>query len=445
MGEPTKDISTFGRRPGAVVAGKYRLIEERGCGASGTVWSAQHVTLGASVAIKILHRDARFSGEARARFEREAKLAARLGDASPHIARVIDYGLLADDSPFLVMELLHGEELGARLKREGRVSLEVAAEIIAQLCRALEVAHAAGVIHRDVKPSNVFLCRRPAERGVFVKLMDFGVAKATLEEPGEETTRAGTVVGTPGYMSPEQVLASRLDSRTDLWSVSAMVYRMVVGVTPFGAGGFGELGVRILGVEPASPSRVLASLPKELDRFMERGLAKEPRDRFQSAHDLAQALADVAASHESARHALDARNALKEAPTLDPSVVRAVIASSMPPRAHASEPSGTSSRRRRTRSPTATIVALVVAVIAAGTFVRASHAPKLSTAAAGLELQGRNDAPEASVPGSSSFASDSSFVELLTTTPSSSAFTRAAFGESRLKSKHAPTPAPRKP
>jgi eukaryotic-like serine/threonine-protein kinase len=234
--------------------------------------------------------------EGRLRFEREAKLSARLGETSRHIARVTDFGVIGARTPFVVMEFLQGEELSARLKREKQLPLPLAVEIVGQLCRALTVAHEAGVIHRDLKPANVFLCKPEEGEEVFVKLLDFGVAKAALEHEDTQGTRAGTIFGTPGYMSPEQILSDcELDARSDLWSVAVMAYRMTVGKTPFGTGAFSELGLRILSTEPAAPSKVRPDLPKRFDDWMRKGLAKQRDERFASAAELASALAEATA------------------------------------------------------------------------------------------------------------------------------------------------------
>jgi len=279
---------------GAVVGGKYRLVEELGVGAMGTVWSATHQTLGHQVAIKFLLRSIMASDDARNRFDREARLAARLGEASRHITRVIDHGVTEDRVPYLVMELLRGEALSTRLKRDRRIPLQLTARIVQQLSRALHVAHSAGVIHRDLKPANIFLCTPEQGDEVYVKLLDFGIAKATSESD-DETTGQGQILGTPSYMSPEQILNDRpVDVRADLWAVAAVVYRMVVGRSPFGNGPIQEIGMRVMSVEPAPPSQIWADIPRELDSWMQRGLAKKPEERFQNARELSDFLAAVA-------------------------------------------------------------------------------------------------------------------------------------------------------
>ncbi|MFI5298341.1 MAG: serine/threonine-protein kinase [Polyangiales bacterium] len=281
-------------REGVVVAGRYRLLEGAGEGAMGTVWKAQHTTLGHAVAIKFLHGNVAASGDPRQRFEREAKLAARLGEASRHITRVSDHGVTDDGTPFIVMELLNGEGLDARLKREKVLPIGVVARITTQLCRALAIAHQAGVVHRDLKPANVFLCLDD-DGDVLVKLLDFGVAKATLDNDENQQTRAGALIGTPNYMSPEQIAGDHaVDPRSDLWAVAAMVYRMCTGRAPFGSGALSELAMRIVSTEPRPATELIPELPHEFDLWVQRGLAKKPELRFQNARELADSLNMVA-------------------------------------------------------------------------------------------------------------------------------------------------------
>ena len=278
-------------REGFLVADKYGLIEPLGTGSMGSVWKASHVLLGHMVAIKFLHASIEAYPEGRIRFEREAKLSARLGETSRHICRVSDFGVIGSGTPFVVMELLQGEELSARLKRERQLPLPLIVEIVGQLCRALTVAHEGGVVHRDLKPANVFLCKAEEGEEILVKLLDFGVAKAALEHEDTQATRAGTIFGTPGYMSPEQIVAdTELDPRSDLWSVAVMAYRMAVGRTPFGSGSLGELGLRILSTNPPAPSSLRPDLPLSFDEWMKKGLSKRREDRFASAAELANAL-----------------------------------------------------------------------------------------------------------------------------------------------------------
>jgi len=276
---------------GLVVANKYRLIEVRGEGAMGAVWSATHLTLGHTVAIKFLNVSTAGSPGGRARFEREARIAARLGEASRHISRVIDHGVLDDGMPYIVMELLLGESLATYLKREKVVSLQRSARIVQHLARALHVAHSAGVVHRDLKPANIFLCQPEPGEDLYVKLLDFGIAKAT--EADDEGT-GNALLGTPSYMSPEQLSDGTIDARTDLWAIAAIVYRMTVGRPPFGGGPIGEVGFRIVSTDPVPPSQANPDVPPELDMWMTRALAKRVEDRFQTAGELSDFLGVVA-------------------------------------------------------------------------------------------------------------------------------------------------------
>jgi eukaryotic-like serine/threonine-protein kinase len=298
MGDRTSAARADQLAAGVVIAGRYQLVAQSGQGAMGSVWAAKHVALGNTVAIKFLHPEMAASKDARARFAREAKIAAMLGERCRYIARVTDYGVLEHVGPFLVMEYLHGEELSQKMRRDRRIHLHEAAQILTQLCRALDVAHAAGVVHRDIKPANVFLAKPHTNMSVFVKLMDFGVAKLldhAIEQQGPRyATRVGSVIGTPAYMSPEQLLAQQIDHRSDLWGVAAMTYRLLTGEFPFGNGTLAEMGVRIVTVMPKPPSQLVPELPRALDAWFERALAKSPENRFSSASELARAFAAAA-------------------------------------------------------------------------------------------------------------------------------------------------------
>ena len=194
---PANDASTEVVAVGLLVGERYRVVERLGQGAMGAVWRAEHTSLGSAVAIKFLHQAIASERDARARFVREAKIAARLGELSRHVTRVSDHGVLAGGTPYLVMELLRGEGLDERLKRQARLPMELVVTIATQLCRALQVAHDSGVVHRDLKPANVFLCV-DEDDAPLVKLLDFGVAKALLENEAFMTSRRGAVSNREG-------------------------------------------------------------------------------------------------------------------------------------------------------------------------------------------------------------------------------------------------------
>ncbi|MBL9026647.1 MAG: protein kinase [Myxococcales bacterium] len=275
--------------PGALVGEKYRLERALARGGMGAVWAARHLTLDVPVAIKFMG-SAAGSSLLRARFEREARAAASL--RSPHVVQVLDYGS-CDGSPFIVMEMLEGEDLAHRLARVGTLGLPEIAKIVAELAKGLTLAHEAGIVHRDLKPSNVFLARVGQEE--IAKILDFGVAKETrLDSPAVETT-AGTVIGSPSYMSPEQARGGEVDARSDLWSVAVIVYQALVGERPFAGTSLGDVLVRICSDPlPVASSRA-SDLPPEVDAFFERALCRSPDGRYQSARELAEALTALAA------------------------------------------------------------------------------------------------------------------------------------------------------
>jgi eukaryotic-like serine/threonine-protein kinase len=265
-----------------LIAGRYELIELLGEGGMGAIWRARHVALQAPVAIKFLRPGT--AGELAERLRREARAAARLGH--PAIVRVTDFGETADGSPFLVMELLHGQSLARLLEREGPLSPERAVQMLLPIADALVVAHRKGIVHRDLKPDNVFLALQ--SHGLQPKLLDFGIVKLEPNEQRRRLTQGGMVVGSPDYMSPEQAAGEEdLDSRSDVWSFCIMLYEVVTGELPFFAEGY-EAQLRAIVEGPLERSGIADD---ELWRILERGLAKDKAQRFQSMNRLGQALA----------------------------------------------------------------------------------------------------------------------------------------------------------
>ncbi len=275
---------------GKIVAGKYRLERTLARGGMGSVWMARHLQLDMLVAIKFMDATAMDSSEARARFEREAKAAAQL--QSPHVVHVHDYGMVGP-TPYIVMELLQGEDLGARLRREKRLSIMEVSRILTQVGRALKKAHEAGLIHRDLKPANIFIARTDDDEEV-VKVLDFGVVKR-YGHAATETTQTGIVVGSVHYMSPEQARGSRdLDIRSDVWSLGVLAFRAIVGQHPFPGEQVGDVIVKVCSDPIPKPSDLAPDLGAEVDAFFARALARNPLDRFQSARDFANELALLA-------------------------------------------------------------------------------------------------------------------------------------------------------
>ena len=270
-----------------MVAGRYELQEELARGGMGAVWIATDTKLDRKVAVKILLTTD--SPDAIERFEREAKTAAQL--RSDHVAQVHDYGV-EEGVPFIVMELLDGESLGDRLKREGSLEVGECALLLWQITRGLRAAHEAGLVHRDLKPGNIFLAKR--DNGVLVKLLDFGVVKAADSKHQKENTASGVVLGTPQYMSPEQARGIRqVDHRADLWSLGVILMRALTGTNPFSSDSVGDAVIKIC-IDPIPRASDLVQVPEVLDHFFLKALARDPDQRYQSADDLAAAFFEAA-------------------------------------------------------------------------------------------------------------------------------------------------------
>ena len=282
-----------GIRLGRVIASRYRLEAPLAQGGMGSVWKARHLQLDTPLAVKFINLDQRATAGGRARFEREAKAAALLH--GPNVVEVYDYGV-DEGLPYLAMELLDGEDLSQRLLRAGRLPVPVLVGLVGQVSRALRRAHEAGIVHRDLKPGNIFLVERDDDdEELLVKVLDFGIARTPRLGLVGETTKTGTLLGSPRYMSPEQARAPRgVDPRSDLWSLSVIAFRALTGSLPFTADEVGELLLQIC-TEPApAPSSIQADLGTDFDGFFARAFARDPQDRFQTARELALELATCA-------------------------------------------------------------------------------------------------------------------------------------------------------
>ncbi|HMR10074.1 MAG TPA: protein kinase, partial [Polyangiaceae bacterium] len=274
---------------GAVLAGKYRLVAPLGSGGMGTVWRADHLVLHSPVAVKVLNERAQDSAHGPTRFLREAQAAAAL--RSPHVVQILDVGM-EGTVPFIVMEMLEGESLAARLRRVGRLDLATTTQVVTETARALHKAHEAGIVHRDLKPDNIFLVR-DVDRDI-VKVLDFGIAKLVEQMEVEQLTGTGSVLGTPHYMSPEQARGRReVDHRTDLWALGVIAYECTTGRRPYDSHALGDLLMQIC-TEDAAPPSGAGGLPAELDSFMARALARDPAQRFGSALEMADSFARLA-------------------------------------------------------------------------------------------------------------------------------------------------------
>jgi hypothetical protein len=276
MDGPLKPVGTWAEK---VLGETYRIVRRLGEGGMGTVYEARHVRLPLRFAVKVLRRlEGANKGELAARFRREAELTCRLRHR--HIVDVVDYNTTPEGEPYIVMEFLEGETLADRIaRRGGGLTLGEAVTIARQVAAALSAAHLRSVIHRDLKPQNVFLCRHD-DRDDYVKVVDFGISK--LVGSDEKLTGENTVLGTPAYIAPEQVLGKNaaLDSRTDQFALGAMVYEMLTGQLAFAGDSAIKVFYKIVHEEPPPLASQAPGLPPALGDVLWRALAKDPEKRY---------------------------------------------------------------------------------------------------------------------------------------------------------------------
>jgi len=276
-------------KAGLMVTSSVQLVRPLGEGGMGSVWLAEHTALHTQVVVKFISSDYADNLEALARFRREAAAASQV--KSPHVVQTLDHGVTPDGIPYIVMEHLEGRDLESHLGEVGVMTPREVVEVVSQLCRALEKAHAAGIVHRDIKPSNIFLCDA-GDGGVFVKLLDFGIAKGANVPKLDNGTRTGAMMGSPYYMSPEQVVAAKdIDFRTDLWSVGVVVFEALTGRRPFEAETVGALAIKIHSEALPLPTQKNPNLPGAIDAWFSRACARSPQERFASAKELGEQLA----------------------------------------------------------------------------------------------------------------------------------------------------------
>jgi hypothetical protein len=257
----------------------------------GAVYLAEHPGIGRRVAVKVLHKNYTRDEHLLARFLNEARAANAI--RHPNIIEILDSGMLADGTPFLVMELLEGESLGTRLRQTGALPISVAVDFANQTASALGAAHAKGIVHRDLKPDNLFIIPDQHDtKRERIKVLDFGIAKLQQGSVADSVkTRTGTLMGTPIYMSPEQCRGTRsVDHRSDIYSLGVIFYEMLVGQPPFVSEGFGELVNMHLNVQPASARSKRAEIPMALDQIVMRMLLKNPEERYAEMGDFQSAL-----------------------------------------------------------------------------------------------------------------------------------------------------------
>lgn len=271
--------------------GKYRLKKIIGRGGMGEVWEAYHSGLHCNVALKILRPDQDTNPEVVQRFEQEVAAMCRL--THPNTVRVFDYGITEDGIWYYAMELLEGQTLLALVTESGRLGVDRALHIVHQVSRALAEAHANGIVHRDVKPENVFITQAGGEPD-FVKVLDFGIAKLSREAASTSITRTGAIFGTPTYMSPEAAKGMPMDARSDVYGLGAVLYYLLAGHPPFQSVSATELLMAHV-AKPPTPLTELPDVrvPRAVDELVLRCLAKDPADRFPDAAHVAQAIVSV--------------------------------------------------------------------------------------------------------------------------------------------------------
>ncbi len=273
---------------GEIIAGKYEIGGMIARGGMGSVWRARHLSLDIDVAVKLMSAGLASSPEQRVRFAREARAAAQI--RSPHVVQIHDHGV-AGETPYIVMELLSGEDLGARLRREKRLSPAVTAGLARQMGRGLRKAHEMGIVHRDLKPANIFLSRTD-DGEELVKILDFGIARAGA---AGDSTLTGELLGSPPYMSPEQARGLKsLDQRTDQWSLGVVLFRLLAGQLPFQGDQAGDVIVKICTEEAPLFSSVAPGLSRGLDAFFQRVFRRDPEQRFASIGELVDAFLEAA-------------------------------------------------------------------------------------------------------------------------------------------------------
>jgi len=277
-----------------VIANKYRLTRILGEGGMGAVWLARNLALEIDVAIKLIRHDYA-NAEGATRLLQEARAAARIGH--PCIVRVFDFGTTERADPFIVMEVLQGESLAQTITRKGKLSAVSAVRTLLPVAGALSAAHGKGIVHRDLKPDNIRLVTD--DRGAVVpKVVDFGIAKLHHDDVPRETTQAGVILGSPHYMSPEQACGrSDVDHRTDIWAFSVMLYEVITGVRPFEGPNYNALISSILVFNPAPWEEHEIHEP-ELWELIQKGLEKEPQERWQTMQEFGEALAVWAAQRD---------------------------------------------------------------------------------------------------------------------------------------------------
>jgi serine/threonine protein kinase len=277
---------------GEVIAGRYDLLAHVGDGGTASVWKAHDRTLQRDVAIKFLYVvDERAIEDMRKQFLREARIACAVKHRN--VIQTMDFGQTAEGRAYMVMELLHGEEISDRLGRQPPLELPEIIRTISGVLRGLQAIHDAGIVHRDLKPENVYL--EHDDEGVYPKILDFGIAKSVDRRSGSRrsvlTTKEGLIVGTPEYMSPEQARGQRdLDGRSDVWSVGVILFELLTGVLPFDASSEADVIIKVVTTDAPRLRQIRPAIPAAIDEVVAKALSRDRTQRFLSANEMLQAL-----------------------------------------------------------------------------------------------------------------------------------------------------------
>jgi serine/threonine protein kinase len=294
------------RRVGEMITPNVRLSRPLGEGGMGAVWVADHLALDCEVAVKFIYADlVRRDASMVERFKREASLTAKI--KSPHVVKTFDFGQMADDTPFIVMELLDGESLGARIERETMLPIDDVVRVITQTAKALRRAHKLGIVHRDIKPDNLFLESNDddhgtdyppddddelADDGLFVKILDFGIAK---QVHSVNMTSTGATFGTPPFMSPEQLLSTKdVDEHADIWALAGVAFMTLTGQPPFPGETLASISMAVCNSQFTPPRSLRLDLPETLDAWFAKAFSRAKADRFSSVTRLARTFARAA-------------------------------------------------------------------------------------------------------------------------------------------------------
>jgi eukaryotic-like serine/threonine-protein kinase len=275
--------------PGSILAGRYKVLSEIGRGKLGIVYKVQHAVLDRPVAVKVLFEEVKATDTAFLRFQREAETASSLNH--PCVVKIFDFGIAEGRFPFLVMDYVEGKVLGNLLREQIKLSREKALPIFVQICDGMAHAHENGIIHRDLKPDNIFLVQKGVQHE-FVQIVDFGIAKKLNDPKKRKLTAEGQVLGTPAFMSPEQIMGKDLDARSDIYSLGCLMYHVLTGRLPFPGANATEVMAHHLEQEPMNFSEACPGLrlPVGLQYVLRKSMKKEAKERHESMLQLKEEL-----------------------------------------------------------------------------------------------------------------------------------------------------------